>query len=96
MINSKSELKRRLKECKDKIKFKTLESYIDFQVGVLRDAGEHIQTNAFTIKTQKSNGEIVDSWIYYEDIDVANNIISYKDANIKIEIIEVEENEKEI
>ena len=98
MINSKNELKRKLKECKDKIKFKTIENHCKegFQVGILRDVGGKIQTNAFTIKTKKENGEIVDSWVYYEHIDVANNIITYKDVPIKIEIIEVEENEKEI
>lgn len=91
MINSKSQLKKVLKENKESIKFKTIENHEKegFQVGIIRDVGEIVQTNAFTIRTQKENGETVNSWVYYNDIEIDNNIISYKNFKIKIEIMEV-------
>ena len=91
MINSKNELKRKLIENKDGIKFKTIENHCKegFQVGIVRNAGTEIQTNAFTIETEKENGEKVNSWTYYKDIDIKNNMIIYKNADIKIEILEV-------
>lgn len=88
MINSKYALKRKLKENKNNIKFKTIEHPTSFQLGIVRNAGEFIQTNAFTIETLKDN-ELKNSWVYYDEIDIKNNIISYKYHNIKIEIIEI-------
>lgn len=92
MINSKNELKRKLAKNKDGIKFMTIENHCKegFMVGVVRNAGTQIQTNAFTIETIKDNGAKIDSWTWYKDIDVKNNIIIYKDAPIKIKIIEEE------
>lgn len=81
MINSKNELKRKLTENKDGIKFRTIENHCN--------AGGIIQTNAFTIETYKENGEKVNSWTLYKDIDIKNNMIIYKNADIKIEILEV-------
>jgi len=91
MINSKSKLLKRLRGDNSKIKFKTIENHCKegFQVGIVRECGSIIQTNAFTIKTRKDDGEIVNSWCYFSDINIKNNIIEYKNAPIKIEIIEV-------
>lgn len=90
MINNKNQLKTKLKENKNTIKFKTLENHAKegFQVGIIRNVGTKIQTNAFTIETMKDNGSLVDSWVYYSDIEINNNIIKYKNAPITIEIIE--------
>ena len=55
-------------------------------VGVERTAGTILQKNAFTVKTQKDNGETVNSWIYFSDIDVKNDIITYKDVDIEVKI----------
>lgn len=92
MINSKNELKRRLAENKDSIKFMTIENHCKegFMVSVIRNVGTQIQTNAFTIETVKENGAKVDSWVWYKDIDVKDNMIIYKTADIKIKILEVE------
>ncbi len=92
MINSKNELKRRLAENKDSIKFMTMENHCKegFMVNIIRNAGTQIQTNAFTIETVKENGAKVDSWVWYKDIDVKDNMIIYKTADIKIKILEVE------
>jgi len=91
MIKSKNELKKILKENKNKVKFKTIENQakIGFQVGIIREVGSKIQTNAFTIRTKKDDGNITDSWVYYNEIDVLNNIITYKSGLIKIEILEM-------
>ena len=59
-------------------------------MGIVRNAGTEIQTNAFTIETEKENGEKVNSWTWYKDIDIKNNMIIYKNADIKIEILQVE------
>jgi len=90
MINSKNELKRKLQENKNNINFKTIENHCKegFQVGIIRKVGTKIQTNAFTIATF-SDEKWHDSWIYYDDIEIKNNIINYKNAPIKIEIIEI-------
>lgn len=92
MINSKNELKRRLAENKGSIKFMTIENHCKegFMVNIIRNAGTQIQTNAFTIETVKENGAKVDSWVWYKDIDVKNNMIIYKTGDIKIKILEVE------
>ena len=91
MIANKNQLKKALKERKDTIKFKTIYNYAKegYQVGVLRNVGSKIQTNAFTIETQKDNGDIVDSWTWYDSIEVENNIITYKGNDIQIEIVEI-------
>lgn len=92
MINSKNELKRRLAENKGSIKFMTIENHCKegFMVNIVRNVGTEIQTNAFTIETVKENGAKVDSWVWYKDIDVKNNMIIYKTGDIKIKILEVE------
>lgn len=91
MINSKNELKRRLAENKDNIKFRTIVNNCrkGYQVGIVRNAGTIIQTNAFTIESCKENGEKINSWTWYKDIDIKNNMIIYKNVDIKIEILEV-------
>ncbi|MGM9881479.1 MAG: hypothetical protein ACI31S_01395 [Bacilli bacterium] len=90
MINSKSELKRKLAENKDGIKFMTIENHCKegFMVGVVRNVGTQIQTNAFTIETVKDNGAKIDSWTWYKDIDVKDNMIIYKSGDVKIKILE--------
>ena len=57
MINSKNELKRKLAENKDGIKIMTIENHCKegFMVNIIRNAGTEIQTNAFTIETEKEN-----------------------------------------
>lgn len=50
---------------------------------------ETIQTNAFTIETIKENGAKINSWVWYKDINIKNNIITYKTGDIKIKILEV-------
>lgn len=90
MINSKADLKRKLNEDKSKLKFKTIINHCKegYMVGIIRNAGDIIQGNAFTIETFKDDGKRVNSWTYYADIDVKNNIIKYKNADIEIEILE--------
>lgn len=92
MINSKNELKRRLAENKGSIKFMTIENHCKegFMVNIVRNVGTEIQTNAFTIETVKENGAKINSWVWYKDIDVKDNMIIYKTADIKIKILEVE------
>lgn len=93
MIANKNQLKKALKENKEKIKFRTLINEIreDRQLGVLRNTGTKVQTNAFTIETNTLEKGIIDSWVWYNDIDVKNNIIKFKEkfGNIQIEIVEV-------
>lgn len=93
MINSKAELKRKLNENKNNLKFKTIVNHCKegFMVGITRNAGDIIQGNAFTIETYKEDGKRVNSWTYYKDINVKNNMIIYKDVDIQIEIIEMKE-----
>lgn len=95
MIENKNQLKKALKERKENLIFKTIMNLHKPQlVGTIRKANI-VQTNAFTLLTTKENGEIVDSWIYYNNnIEIKNNIISFLDTNktpfIQINIIELE------
>ena len=95
MIKNKNQLKIRLKEDKESLLFETIRNDVKPQlVGTKRKANK-IQTNAFTLLTTKENGEIIDSWIYYDqNIEIKNNIITYFDINgqpfIQIRIIELE------
>lgn len=94
MIKNKNQLKIRLKENKESLLFETIMNrQRPDLVGTKRKANI-VQTNAFTLLTKK-NGEIIDSWVYYNDnVKVENNIISYLDVDgtvfIQIRIIELE------
>lgn len=94
MIKSKNQLKIRLKENKESLIFETIMNiHKPSSVGTKRRANI-VQTNAFTLLTTKDTGEIVDSWIYYNDnVQVKDNIMSYLDENgkpfIQIKILEV-------
>ena len=94
MIKNKNQLKIRLKENKESLLFETIRNDVKPErIGTQRKVGK-VQTNAFTLLTEKENGEIVDSWTYYNDnIKIENNIISYLDNMgnpfIQIKILEV-------
>lgn len=94
MIKNKNQLKIALKERKDNLIFETIRNDVKPErVGTQRKANK-VQTNAFTLLTKKENGEIVDSWTYYNsNIKIENNIISYLDSKgnpfIQIKILEV-------
>ena len=94
MIKNKNQLKIRLKENKDSLLFETIRNDVKPErIGTKRKANK-IQTNAFTLLTTKENGEVIDSWVYYNgNIQVKDNIISYFDNKgnpfIQIKIIEV-------
>lgn len=93
MINSKNKLKEILKSNKNGLVFETIMNIHKPQsVGIQRKANI-VQSNAFTLLTEK-DGQIIDSWIYLDSsIKVKNNIISYLDVNdrpfIQIRILEV-------
>ena len=94
MIKNKNQLKIRLKENKDSLLFETIRNDVKPErIGTKRKANK-IQTNAFTLLTTKENGEVVDSWIYYNsNIQIKDNIMSYFDNKgnpfTQIKIIEV-------
>lgn len=94
MIKNRNQLKNRLKENKESLIFETiLNIHKPQMVGTQRKVGK-VQTNAFTLLTTKDNGEIVDSWIYYNDsVQIKDNIMSYLDTQgkpfIQIKILEV-------
>lgn len=94
MIKNRNQLKIRLKENKESLIFETIRNDVKPErVGTKRKVGK-VQTNAFTLLTEKENGEIIDSWTYYNDnIQIKDNIISYLDmqgnAFIQIKILEV-------
>jgi len=94
MIKNRNQLKIRLKENKESLIFETIMNKHKPQlVGTQRKANK-VQTNAFTLLTTKENGEIVDSWTYYNDnVQIKDNIISYLDNMgnpfIQIRILEV-------
>lgn len=94
MIKNKNQLKIRLKENKASLIFETIRNDVKPErVGTQRKVGK-VQTNAFSLLTTKENGEIVDSWTYYNDnIKIENNMISYLDnkgnAFIQLKILEV-------
>ena len=94
MIKNRNQLKIRLKENKESLIFETIMNKHKPQlVGTQRKANK-VQTNAFTLLTTKENGEVVDSWTYYNDnVQIKDNIISYLDNMgnpfIQIRILEV-------
>ena len=94
MIKNKNQLKIRLKENKESLIFETImNKHKPELVGTQRKANK-VQTNAFTLLTKKEDGEIVDSWIYYDmSVQVKDNIMSYLDTEgkpfIQIRILEV-------
>ena len=94
MIKNRNQLKIRLKEDKESLLFETIMNRQRPElVGIKRKVGK-VQTNAFTLLTEKE-GKIIDSWVYYNDnVKVENNMISYLDVDgtifIKIRIIELE------
>ena len=94
MIKNKNQLKIALKERKDSLVFETIRNDVKPErIGTRRKVNK-VQTNAFTLLTKKGNGEIVDSWTYYNDnVKIENNIISYLDNKgnpfIQIRILEV-------
>ena len=93
MIKKKNMLKRKLKENKEGLIFETIyNEHKPELVGTKRKVNK-VQTNAFTLLTQKENGEIADSWTYFDSklVQVKNNILMYifnGKAFIKIKIIE--------
>ena len=94
MIKNKNQLKIRLKENKDSLIFETIKNDVKPSLIGTKRKANIIQTNAFTLLTKKDNGEIVDSWIYYNsNIQVKDNIMSYLDNQgkpfIQIKILEV-------
>lgn len=94
MIKNRNQLKIRLKENKESLVFETIRNDVKPErVGTKRKVGK-VQTNAFTLLTKNDDGEIIDSWTYYNsNIKIENNIISYLDQNgnafIQIKILEV-------
>lgn len=94
MIKTKADLQRALK-AKAPLTFTTIKNAEKPELeGITRTVGTVIQGNAFTLATEKQNGynindkKIVDSWIWYSEIEVKNNIIKYKKFNIEIHINE--------
>jgi len=87
MINSKKALYEALKRG-EPLTFTTTRNgaKVGHMVGVERTVGSILQTNAFTVKTPKGNGEFVNSWMYFADIDVNNNMITFKNADIEVKI----------
>ena len=94
MIKNKNQLKIRLKENKESLIFETIRNDVKPErIGIQRKVGK-VQTNAFSLLTTKDNGEIINSWTWYNDnVKIENNIISYLDQNgnpfIQIKILEV-------
>lgn len=94
MIRTKADLQRALK-AKTPLTFTTIKNAEkpEFE-GITRTVGTVVQGNAFTLATEKQNGynindkKIVDSWIWYNDIDVKNNVIKFKKFDIEIRINE--------
>lgn len=88
MIANKNQLIKALKE-KRNLSFTTIRNNEKdgYMVGVKRKPGTIVQTNAFTIATQK-NGEFINSWIYLNEIEVKNGIIKYKKFDIEIAVME--------
>ena len=87
MIRTKADLQRAL-QAKKPLTFTTVKNAEKPALeGLTRTIGTVVQGNAFTLATPK-NGGIVDSWIWYADIEVKNNIIKYKKFDIEILINE--------
>lgn len=94
MIKNKNQLKIRLKENKENLIFETIRNDVKPErIGTQRKVGK-VQTNAFTLLTSKENGEIIDSWVYYNDnVKIEDNIMSYLNNQgnpfIQIKILEI-------
>lgn len=87
MIRTKANLQRALKARKP-LTFTTIRNAEKPELeGITRTVGTIIQGNAFTLATPK-NGGVVNSWLWYNEIDVKNNVIKYKKFDIKILINE--------
>ena len=88
MIKTKADLQRAL-QAKRPLTFTTIKNAEKPELeGITRAVGTIVQGNAFTLATPK-NGGIVDSWLWYNEIDVKNNVIKYKKFDIEILINEV-------
>lgn len=98
MINSKRALMRKLQADKNSLEFMTISNIYGKNIGELRQVGKHVQTNAFTLLSNRE-GKMVESWLYIfdKDVEVKNNHIYYYKHNeehaknnieIDIEIIE--------
>lgn len=76
MINNKNQLKKALKENKNKIIIKRLYNFDDNNKIKVGDTAtiEKVQSNAFTIKYDAYDKE---AWIYYDNIEVKDNKIIY-------------------
>lgn len=94
MVNSKNMLKRKLRENKEKLIFETIYNEHKPELVGTRRKVNKVQSNAFSLLTKKENGEIIDSWTYFNSstVQVKNNVLMYifKDKPfIKIKIIEI-------
>lgn len=94
MIKTKADLQRAL-QAKKPLTFTTIKNAEKPELeGITRTVGTIVQGNAFTLATEKQNGynindkKIVDSWIWYNEIDVKNNVIKFKKFDIEIRINE--------
>ena len=78
MINNKNQLKKALKENKNKIFITRLYNFDDNNKIKVGDNAtiEKVQSNAFTVKYDAYDKE---AWIYYDNIDVKDNKIIYYD-----------------
>lgn len=93
MIQNKNQLKNRLKQDKDSLVFITLKNpHFPESIGKPRKANK-IQNNAFTLLTKNQDGEFKDSWIWYNQIRVKDNVIIYLDnkgmPEVEISIVEL-------
>ena len=85
MIRTKADLQRAL-QAKKPLTFTTVKNAEKPELeGITRTVGTVVQGNAFTLATPK-NGGVVDSWIWYSEIDVKNDVIKYKKFDIFIYI----------
>ena len=94
MVNSKNMLKRKLRENKENLIFETIYNEHKPELVGTRRKVSKVQSNAFSLLTKKENGEIIDSWTYFNSstVQVKNNVLMYifKDKPfIKIKIIEI-------
>ena len=85
MIKSKYDLIKKLKKNVDCVVFKTIinDEMEDYNIGIERKCN-HIQSNALTL----NNPDGKKSWIYFDDIDIKDNLLKFKNFNIIIELKE--------
>jgi len=85
MVKSKYDMIKKLKNDINSISFKTVvnDERVDNNIGIERKCN-HIQSNSLTLL----NPDGKKPWIYFDDIDVNNNILKFKNFNIIIELIE--------